>query len=1300
MAVRRREDQGRAEERWAGFVRFFVDNKLVVLLIAGLLVLAGLGFAPFRWELGYLPRDPVPVDALPDISENQQIVFTTWPGRSPRDVEDQVTYPLTTALLGLPGVRSVRSSSVLGFSSIYVIFEDDVEFYWSRSRVLEKLASLPAGTLPEGVAPALGPDATALGQVFWYTLEAVDAEGDVVPGAFGLDELRSIQDWSVRYSLQAVAGVSEVASIGGFVREYQVDVDPEAMLAYDVTIGQIAGAVRGANLDVGARTIEINRAEYLIRGLGFIEALEDLEKVVITSRMHTPVRVRDVAKVSFGPALRRGALDVGGAEAVGGVVTVRYGDNPLAVIDRLKAQVAEISPGLPERTMADGTIAKVRLVPFYDRTKLILETLETLSLALVQQVLITVVIVLLIMRHLRSSLLVSGLLPLGVLGTFVLMRLAGVGANVMALAGIAIAIGTMVDMGIVFTENIVRHLDEAPAGTSRRDAVCRGAGEVAPAVLTSLLTTLLGFLPIFGLTGAEGKLFTPLAYTKTFALIAAFLLAVIVLPPVAHAILRGRGRGAKGGPEAERADALPWWRRFSWRHASFDVELLAVGVALLAAGLRLGGAVVVVVSVLRLATPLLPARARFAGPLLANTITVVALTIWLTDYWMPLGLDRSLATNLGFVVTMIAALLGAFGLFQVSYRPLLRWCLGHKAIFLGANLLFVGLGLSAWLGAPTTLSWLPESLRDEAAIARLEAAMPGLESDFMPPFDEGTFLFMPSTTPHASIGQSLDILQAVDAAIAAIPEVEEVVGKLGRAETPLDPAPVMMFETVVNYRPEYRENGAGEVIRYRYDEAAGEHVRDGEGELIADESGRPFRQWRDHIRSADDIWREITAAGEHPGLTGAPKLMPIKTRVVMLQTGMRSAVGMKIKGPDLATIEAFGLEVEALLKGMPEVEQSTVLADRIVGKPYLELDIDRDAISHHGLTITDVQDVIQIAIGGRTLTRTVEGRERYPVRVRYMREERDEVEALQRALVTGVGGEQIPLGQLVELRYVRGPQMIRSEDTFLNGYVTWDPAEGIGDVESVETVRALLGEKIGSGELVVPAGVSYRFAGTFENQQRSQARLIVLMPLALAVIFMLLYLQFRRVGTALMVFSGMALAASGGFLLIWLYGQPSFLAVAPFEIDLRELFQVGETRMTVAVWVGFVALFGVSTDNGVIVATYLTQSFRGAKALTVAEIRARVVEAGERRLRPCLMTTATTLLALLPVITSRGRGSDLMIPMALPTVGGIGLTLVTLLTVPVLFSAARELELWRGGLASEGDESDEGDEGGEADDGR
>ncbi len=827
----------------------------------------------------------------------------------------------------------------------------------------------------------------------------------------------------------------------------------------------------------------------------------------------------------------------------------------------------------------------------------------------------------------------------------------------------------MVDMGIVFTENIVHHLDEAPPGTSRLTAVCRGAGEVAAAVLTSILTTILGFLPIFGLTGAEGKLFSPLAYTKTFALVAAFFLAVIVLPPIAHLILRARREGGK--------DEVAWWRRLLRRDVAFDLALFAGGVAVLVSGLRTAGWLVIAIATLRLVAPILPARARVLAPLLANIITIVAITLALTDYWMPLGPGRTLRTNLGFVVFMIVTLMGGFSIFQLLYRPLLRWCLSHKLLFLSANVAFVVFGLSVWLGASRTLGWMSDPGARHPAVAELERAMPGLESDFMPPFDEGSFLFMPTTTPHASIGQSLDILQAVDAAIAEIPEVIDVVGKLGRAESPLDPAPIMMFETVINYRPEYKRDEQGRIGRFRFNEAQRDFARDEHGDLVPDEEGRPFRQWRDHILSTDDIWDEITRAAEHPGLTGAPKLMPIKTRIVMLQSGMRSAVGMKIKGPDLDTIERFGLEVEALLKTMPEIETNTVLADRIVGKPYLELDIDREAISRYGLTIEDVQNVIQIAIGGRMLTRTVEGRERYPVRVRYMREERDDVESLRRVLVPGRGGEQIPLEQLVAIRYVRGPQMIRSEDTFLNGYVTWDPADNVGEVESVEAVQRQLNKKIEAGELLVPAGVSYRFAGTYESQQRSQARLLILVPIALAVIFMLLYLQFRRTGTALMVFSGMALAAAGGFILIWLYGKPWFMDVAPYNIDARTLFQVGETRMTVAVWVGFLALFGVATDNGVIVATYLTQSFRDAKDLTVAEIRERVIEAGHRRVRPCLMTTATTLLALLPVVTSPGRGSDLMVPMALPTVGGVSLTLVTLLTVPVLFSLAREFEIWK-----------------------
>jgi len=1257
-----------SEQRWEALSRFFVENKLIVFIMLGGLITAGLSVAPFDWDLGRLPRDPVPVDALPDISENQQIVFTEWHGRSPRDVEDQITYPLTTALLGIPGVRSIRSASMFGFSSIYVLFEDDIEFYWSRSRVLEKLASLPAGTLPDDATPTLGPDATALGQVYWYTLQPRDENGDVVPAAFGLEELRSIQDWTVRYALQSVPGVSEVASVGGYVREYQVDVDPEAMLGYQVTIGQVAKAVKNANLDTGARTIEINNAEYIIRGLGFIQDRSDLEDVVITTREHTPIRVRDIAQVGLGPAGRRGALDDGGAEAVGGVVVVRFGENPLAVIQRLRDKIGEISAGLPRRTMDDGTVAQVQIVPFYDRTDIIHETLDTLSLALIQQVLITVIVVLLIMRHLRTSLLISVLLPLAVLGTFVAMKYFGIDANVMALSGIAIAIGTMVDMGIVFTENIAQRTDEASDEEDDAQVIPRATGEVAAAVMTSVLTTVVGFLPIFGLTASEGKLFTPLAYTKTFAIVAAFLMSVVFLPPIAHLVLRST-KPAEGRARRGR------WALLFQESMLFNWVIVGCGIGLIAIGAVLAGLLALVVGVLELATAWVPPPYDRYARMAAIAIAVIGVGVGLTDYWMPLGPSRTLFANLLFVVFMVATLMLAFWLFQRFYRPILIWTLRHKVSFLTGNVAFVLLGVTAWLGVPAVFGWLPDWVRGLGVYEAAENLAPGLKEDFMPPFDEGSFLLMPTTTPHASIGQALEMMQIIDAEVANIPEVEQAVGKLGRAETALDPAPISMIETVINYHSEYVLDDVGHIETFRYDDEANEFVRDERGQLIVDPDGRPFRRWRDHIRSPDDIWAEIAKAADYPGLTGSPKLMPIKTRIVMLQTGMRSAVGIKIKGPDLETLESFGLAIEGILKQVPEIKSNTVLADRIIGKPYIEIVIDREAISRHGLTINDVQDVIQVAIGGRMLTRTVEGRERYPVRVRYMREERDSVEALQRVLVPMSNGGQIPLEQVSDIRYVRGPQLIRSEDTFLNAYVTFDPTEGVGEVESVHAAQRAIEQRLEAGELEIPAGVSYRFAGTYENQIRSEKRLMILVPVALAIIFVILYLQFRRTTTALMIFAGVALAASGGFLLLWAYGQPWFLNIEPFGVDLQHLFHIGDMRMTVAVWVGFLALFGIATDNGVIVATYLMQIFRGAKPTSVDEVQELVVEAGERRVRPCIMTTATTLLALLPVITSSGRGADLMVPMALPSVGGVVLALVTLFTVPVLYSIGEERRL-------------------------
>ena len=1226
---------------WQRFIRFFVDNKLVVLSAVVLLIGAGLFVAPFDWELGGMPRDRVPVDAIPDIGENQQIVFTQWDGRSPHDVEDQVTYPLTTSLLGIPGVRTVRSSSMLGFSSIYVIFEDDVEFYWSRSRILEKLASLPAGTLPAGVSPTLGPDATALGQVFWYTLEGRDPDGTLI-GGWDLHELRSIQDWTVRYALQAVPGVSEVASVGGHVKEYQVEVDPEALVAHRVSLDDVVRAVKESNLDVGARTLEINRAEYLVRGIGFIKSVRDLEVTVVSTRDHTPIRIADVARVTLGPAQRRGALDDAGAETVGGVVVVRYGANPMEVIERVKERIEQIAPGLPSRTLDDGTVSKVTIVPFYDRTELIEETLGTLSTALFQQILVTIIVVLILLRNLRSSVLITSVLPLAVLSAFVAMKWFGVDANIMALAGIAIAIGTMVDMSIVFTENIVAHLNKASPEDSRSKVIAFAAAEVAPAVTTSVLTTVVSFVPVFALTAAEGKLFTPLAFTKSFAMVGALLISMVVLPALAHALVTPVSTTPleRGRPFAY---LLQQFAR-KWRES----VLISAGIVLLNWTV-IGGLCVLVLGGSRILDSLVPDAHRRYVNWGENILAIVTVMILLTRDWMPLGVDRHAIVNLLFVAGIVAGVLGLFLVFQRVYPVILRWALKNKVKALSLPAFVVVFGVTAWQGFDKVFAFLPAEVRTKKPMSDVAHALPGFGREFMPAFDEGSYLYMPTTMPHASVGEALASLKQLDAAIAAIPEVDRAVGKLGRADSALDPAPISMFETIVTYTPEYG----------------------------LDVDGKRVRLWRDHIRSSKDIWDEIVKAAQAPGLTSAPMLMPINTRIVMLQSGMRAPLGIKVKGPDLKTIESFGMQLEELLKEVPLIRRETVFADRVVGKPYIEIDIDREAIGRYGLSIRRVQNVIQVALGGRTLTRTVEGRERYGVTVRYMRESRGSVEALQRVYVPTPGGEQIPLEQLASIRYVKGPQVIKAEDTFLTSYVLFDKLPHAAEVDVVEQAQAYLEQQENDGRLKRPPGVSYEFAGSYKNQVRSEKRLKILVRIAVAIVLLLLYVQFRRVSTTLIIFSGVAVCVAGGFILVWLYSRSWYLDFSLFDTSMRDLFQVGTINMSVAVWVGFIALLGIATDAGVVMATYLSQRFRAEPPASVEQIHDRAVEAGTRRVLPCLMTTATTALALLPVITSRGRGADVMIPMALPSIGGMGTILLTLFTVPLLYAWVEEARFRR-----------------------
>ncbi|WP_417590079.1 efflux RND transporter permease subunit [Owenweeksia hongkongensis] len=1254
-------------------IKFFLENKLVTALLAVLIIGWGIMTAPFDWELTGLPRDPVPVDAIPDLGENQQIVFTNWPGRSPQDIEDQITYPLTTSLLGIPGVKSIRSSSMFGFSSIYIIFDEGIEFYWSRSRILEKLNSLPSGLLPDDAQPALGPDATALGQVFWYTLEGRDTAGNPT-GGWGLDELRTIQDFYVKYGLSSASGVAEVASIGGYVKEYQVDVRPDAMRAYNVGLQDVMLAVKNSNRDVGAKTIEINKAEYLVRGLGYIKTVKDLEDAVIRSVDNTPIRIKDVAVVTLGPATRRGALDKGGAEVAGGVVVARYGANPLQVIKNVKGQIAEMQAGLPSKVLEDGTVSKVTIVPFYDRTQLIYETLGTLEEALTLEILITIIVIIVMVINLRASIAIASLTPLAILMVFIAMRYTGVDANIVALSGIAIAIGTMVDLGIILTENVIKYIDEE-IGDTLLERVYRASAEVSGAIVTAVSTTIVSFIPVFTLQAAEGRLFHPLAFTKSYALVGAVIVALFIMPALLHWLF---GLGIK------RKSVRQW----------LNYLLIPLGIIILFWSV-LGGVVTLLLALAGILQEHKPSERWYIKH--STAIVVLVAIVWvLAEYWMPLGVGAGLVVNIIFVAILSGLVLGFFSIIIYYYKSILSWCLYHKKTFLSIPLVIVVLGVMTWLGFNKVFGFIANgaesigwNLRETRPWVAMNETFPGAGKEFMPALNEGSFLLMPTSMPHSGMEENLKTLREIDMRVNTIPEVEMVVGKMGRAESALDPAPISMYENIINYKPEYAVGKDGQRLRFAVDEDGKYLLRSGESlsweEIMAmdldfeklqqDKDGEYFRNWREHIQSPDDIWNEIVSVTNLPGVTSAPKLQPIETRLVMLQTGMRAPMGIKIKGPDLKTLEDFGFQLESILKTVPSVKKEAVFADRVVGKPYLEIDIDRNAISRYGLSVEDVQKSIETGIGGMQIGVTVEGRERFPIRVRYPRELRDDPEKIKEILVTNKQGVQIPLGQLASMEFVKGPQVIKSEETFLTSYVLFDKTGDYSEVTVVNDAQDAIQMAIDNGELEVPSGVSYRFSGNYENQIRAEKRLSIVVPVVLLIIFLILYFQFRSVTTSMMVFSGIAVAFAGGFIMLWLYGQDWFMNFQLFGTDLRNLFQVKTINLSVAVWVGFIALFGIATDDGVLMATYLDQRFAKEVDKTREGIRAAVIEAGQRRVRPALMTTATTLIALVPILTSSGKGSDIMIPMAIPAFGGMTIATITIFVVPVIYSMWMERKL-------------------------
>ncbi len=1167
--------------RWLS--SFSIRNPFLVVLLAAAVAL---------W--GVFSLRAVPVDAIPDIGEKQVIVFADWEGRSPQDVEDQITYPLTAALEGTPRVKTIRGMSGFGFSMVFVIFEDDADYYWARSRVLERL-SAAQDRLPVGVTPVLGPDATALGQIFWYTLEG---EG------FSLEELRGVQDWFVRLQLQAVPGVSEVASIGGHVREYQIDVDPDRMRAHGVTLPEVFEAVRRSNIDVGAKVVEKSGVEFLVRGVGFVKSVEDLENVVIRQEGGTPLFVRNVARVSLGPEFRRGVLNKEGVEATGGIVLCRFGANPREVIDALRQRIAELEPGLPAKVLADGRASRVRLVPYYDRSVIIDETMATLREALTEELLFAGAVVLLFLLHLRASISILATLPLSVAIAYVAMERFGIGANIMSVAGLAIAIGDVADMGIIMTENIYRHLaqrrDEARTREGFVRVVEEAAHEVGPAILTAVTNTVLSFIPVFFLEGQEGKLFKPLAYTKTFAIAGSVVLALTIVPALALLTLRDVQMRRAARARATAIGGL--------------LAVLATRLISEATGLTAGGPV--------------------GWPTALAAGAIVALAVWRITGERVVPLEQNVVSR---AVTR-------------AYEPSLRWVLAHKRLFMSLPIALIVLGMTIWLGFATVFSPVRRGLSAvglDPGLTRpwvaANHAFPGLGREFMPPLDEGSFLSMPSLLPAASLTQVLEVLAVQDARIRQVPEVLDVVGKAGRSESALDPAPMGMIETVITLKPEAQ-----------WREVREERFWSGwPGWLQA-----PFRAAFPDTRKLTkaEILQELQAASAVPGVLPT-WLQPIQTRLVMLSSGFRAMMGVKVFGPELAEIERVGREMERVLREVPGAVD--VVADRIVGKPYLEYVIDREAAARYGVLVEDVNDVIEVAIGGERTTTTVEGTQRYPVRVRYARELRDTLEALEKVLVPAASGAQVPLTTVAAFHYAIGPQEIKSENTLKVGYVTLNTRDR-DEISVVEDADRALRAAIDDGRIDLPAGYFYQWGGQFEAQVRATARLQILVPTVLALMMLMLYLGFGRWWIAGIVFLGITVSLTGGFLMLWIWG----------------------VNLSVAVWVGMIALLGIADDDAVVMLTYQEQTFAererlGTAPRTVAEVRDVVVEAGLKRIRPCLMTTATTVFGLLPVFLVDGRGSDVMRPMAIPSVGGMAVQLITLFIAPCLYSAVMERRVRR-----------------------
>ncbi|MFZ0391546.1 MAG: efflux RND transporter permease subunit [Calditrichia bacterium] len=1015
-----------------------VNNRFLVIIFTALIALAGVSVL-FN----------TPVDAIPDLSDVQVIILTEYPGQAPQVVEDQVTYPLTTAMLAVPYAKVVRGYSFFGLSFVYIIFEDGTDLYWARSRVLEYL-NYVANRLPQGVTPTLGPDATGVGWVYEYVLDGGNK--------YNLQELRSIQDWFLRYELTSVPGVSEVASIGGFVKQYQVEVDPNKLQAYNIPLNKIKMAIKRSNNDVGGRLVESGETEFMVRGLGYIQSIEDIKNIPLgVDESGTPILIKNVADVHLGPELRRGLAEWNGeGETVGGIVVMRYGENALKTIERVKEKMAELQKGLPE-----GVTIKTA----YDRSSLIQSAIDNLSGKLLEEMIVVALVCIIFLLHFRSSLVAIFVLPMGILISFLIMYFQGLNANIMSLGGIAIAIGAMVDAPIVMVENAHKHMEKYGTKKGHWQLILDASKEVGPALFYSLLMITVSFMPVFTLQAQEGRLFKPLAFTKTYAMGAAALISIIIVPILMGYFVRGRIRSEEQNPIS----------RF----------------------------------LIRIYRPVIHLVLRFK---------------WAT-----------------IIITLVILLLTLFPLSQLG-------------------------------------------------------------SEFMPPLNEGDLLYMPTTDPGISITKARELLQQTDKIIKSFPEVEDVFGKIGRAETATDPAPLSMIETTITLKPQ--------------------------------------EEWREGM-TMDKLVDELNAAIQFPGLTNA-WTMPIKTRIDMLSTGIKTPVGLKLMGPDLQTLSDLGQRIAAVLKDVKGT--LSVFPDKTVGGNYLDYEIDRQEAARYGLTVGDVQDVIMSAVGGMNVTQTVEGLQRYPVNVRYPRELRDNLNRLDRVLIPTPTGAQIPLSYVADVSFKKGPPVIKSENSRRTAWLYVD----IRDIDVGTYVNNA--KKVVNEQISFPEGYSLVWSGQYEYMQRVEKRLRIVVPITLLIIFILLYLNFKNLIESMIVLFSLPFAVVGGIWFMYILGY----------------------NLSIAVGVGFIALAGLAAETGVVMLVYLDNVFRDWKLEgrihNLKDLYQIVIEGAVERVRPKMMTVTTTMLGLFPILIGTGTGSEVMKRIAAPMVGGmVTSTILTLVVIPVIF---------------------------------